>query len=120
MIFVQRRMYLSLMRGNVSNEIFSNSISNVTCTAAGRKIVNDHRRGYSNYLRNQISWLQRMPSHYRLLLGSQLIFLVYAHHWRRKAFRKHEAEILEQELLNNPFVANDLRLTPHQTRKATP
>jgi hypothetical protein len=56
--------------------------------------------------RDRLAWLGRMPTHYRILFGSQLVFTGFAFSWRLAAVRKRQNErLLEEELRENPFVA---------------
>lgn len=40
--------------------------------------------------RDRLAWLQRMPTHWRLLIGSQLIFTLFAIRYRHKAVQKQQ------------------------------
>jgi hypothetical protein len=67
-----------------------------------------------------------MPLHYRMLLGSQFMFLLfvfnmrYKYRHRQDLFDRRRQELLEQELLENPFVANDLRQVHPQGKPNQP
>jgi len=52
------------------------------------------------------AWLRRMPTHWRILLGSQALFTAAAFGYRFKIVRKRRQELAQlQQLQENPLVA---------------
>jgi hypothetical protein len=45
--------------------------------------------------RERLKWLGRMPRHFRILLGSQLVFALVVMDWRMKALKKMERKEVE-------------------------
>lgn len=46
--------------------------------------------------RDRVRWLGRMPTHWRLLLGSQLLFTIYAVRWRQRLVENRRDELLRE------------------------
>jgi hypothetical protein len=46
--------------------------------------------------RDRLAWLGRMPTHWRILLGSQLMFTAFAMNWRIADVRRRR-KVREQE-----------------------
>jgi hypothetical protein len=47
--------------------------------------------------RDRLAWLGRMPTHWRILLGSQLLFTAFAMNWRLADVRRRRKELLVEE-----------------------
>jgi hypothetical protein len=56
----------------------------------------------SKTFRERVAWLGRMPRHYKLLFGSQILFGVFAVYMRVKTSQKREIELREEENAMRP------------------
>lgn len=47
----------------------------------------------SSFFRRNLEGLRRLPTHWKLLLGSQLVFTVFALNYRRKLVERRRREL---------------------------